>query len=122
MTKKKLPENVINPFSDAFLETWDLWKRFKKEEFSFQYKGVISEQVALMNLKIVSNNDEETAVMIIQQSIGERWKGLFPLIDKYKINKNGGQQSSNNGEKSSYRDSVKEEFNKRYGGGQQATN
>jgi hypothetical protein len=122
MTKKKLPENVINPFSDNFLETWDLWKRFKKEEFGFQYKGVISEQVALMNLKIVSNNDEETAIMVIQQSIGERWKGLFPLIDKYKKNKNGGQQSSNNAEKSSYRDSVKEEFNKRYGGGQQTTN
>lgn len=89
MTKKKLPENVINPFSDAFLDTWDLWKSFKKEEFNFQYKGVISEQVALINLKTISNNNESEAILIINQSIGEKWKGLFPLTDKYKKLENG---------------------------------
>lgn len=121
MKNKKIPTNVINPFTDNFLDTWELWKLFKKEEFNFQYKGVISEQVALMNLKNISNGDEPTAIAIIHQSIGEKWKGLFPLINKNKINTNNEkQQFTNSANSSNYRNSIKEEFNKRYGNGQQA--
>jgi len=88
MTKKELPKNIINPFSDAFLENWDMWKQYKMEEFKFKYKGCISEQAALMQLSIISGSNEETAVAIIQQSMSNGWKGLFPL----KNNINGTKQ------------------------------
>jgi len=119
MAKNKLPDGLINPFSDAFIEFWNLWKQFKKEEFSFQYKGVISEQMALMNLNTISDRNEEKAVWIIKQSIGEGWKGLFPLTEKYKIISNG--RKENNGQPD-FRNSVQDELNKRYGNREQATN
>lgn len=86
MRKKELPKNVINPFSDDFLEHWDLWKQYKMEEFKFKYKGVISEQATLMQLSVISGSDEQVAVQIIQQSMSNGWKGLFPI----KNNNNNG--------------------------------
>lgn len=89
--KKELPKNVINPFSDAFLETWDIWKAYKKEEFKFQYKGVHSEQAALMQLQTLSRGIEDVAVKIIFQSMSNGWKGLFMLHNQNSIN---GKQSA----------------------------
>jgi len=116
----KLPDGIVNPFSDTFLEFWNMWKQFKKEEFSFQYKGTMSEQMALMNLNTISNMNEHVAIWIIKQSIGEGWKGLHPLNEKYKIISNG-EQGKNNGQPD-LRNSVQEELNKRYGNREQATN
>lgn len=106
--KKELPKNIINPFSDNFLQHWDLWKQFKKEVFQFMYKGVMSEQQALINLNTISAGDEQTAIDMIKQSIGEQWAGLHPLKEKYKTN---GQKRS---EQSSVRSEVNAEFNRRY--------
>ena len=120
MTNKKLPDGIVNPFSESFLEIWSIWKQFKMEEFSFQYKGIMSEQMALMNLNTISGMNENVAVWIIKQSMGEGWKGLFPLTDKYKAIVNG-EQSKNNGQPD-LRNSVQDELNKRYGNREQATN
>lgn len=76
---------VVNPFSEAFLAHWGTWKQYKVEEFGFKYKGVISEQTALMQLSVISGGREEIAVEIINQSMSNGWKGLFPL----KNNTNG---------------------------------
>lgn len=76
---KAIPKNVINPFSDAFIETWQLWKDYKWESHKWQYKGVISEQVALKQLVDLSEGDEQKAQKIIYQSIRRGWQGLFPL-------------------------------------------
>jgi hypothetical protein len=103
--KIKLMSGIINPFSDEFLITWDLWKQYKKEEFGFQYKGCVSEQTALMQLKILANGSEERAVAIITQSIANTWKGLFQI----KENSNGNTES-----KQSVRAGVQAEFNNRY--------
>jgi hypothetical protein len=84
--KKELPKNVINPFSDTFLETWDIWKAYKMEEFKFKYKGVHSEQAALMQLQTLSGGDEAKAVKIIFQSMASGWKGLFMLNENDNIN------------------------------------
>ena len=84
-TKKELPKNIINPFSEHFLETWDLWKQYKKEQFNFRYKGVLSEQSALYNLYTISLENERTAINIINQSMAAGWRGLFEL----KNNNNG---------------------------------
>jgi hypothetical protein len=92
MKKKTLPENIINPFSDSFLDTWDLWRQYRWEEHKFKYKGVLSEQAALMQLNDVSNKNEEKAIAIIKQSMANGWKGFFEL----KINGNGQSNSKNN--------------------------
>lgn len=90
---KELPKNVINPFSDQFLETWDIWKAYKMEEFKFKYKGVHSEQAALMQLQTLSGGDEDKAVKIIFQSMACGWKGLFMLNEN--DNKNGKSVTEN---------------------------
>ncbi len=91
--KKELPKNVINPFSETFLETWDIWKAYKMEEFKFKYKGVHSEQAALMQLQTLSGGDEVKAVKIIFQSMASGWKGLFMLNEN--DNKNGKSVTEN---------------------------
>lgn len=68
-----------NPFSDAFIETWQLWKDFRKEEHNFSYKGVISEQMAIKRLCDVSEGDEEKAIRIVSQSISRGWMDFYPL-------------------------------------------
>ena len=89
--KKELPLNVINPFSDAFLEKWQAWKDYRWDEHKFKYKGVFSEQAALMKLNELSAGDEQKAWLIIKQSMEGPWKGLFPL-NKSNI-QNGTKQS-----------------------------
>lgn len=72
--------NIIYPFnSEQFINHWQLWKQFKKEQFRFTYKGIISEQAALISLSELSNNDEQIAIRIINQSISNGWRGLFNL-------------------------------------------
>jgi hypothetical protein len=78
--KKHSPDRqVINPFSEDFMKTWEIWKDYKKEAFDFSYKGVISEQLALKHLVDLSDGEEEKAVKIIEQSCRRQWQGFFPL-------------------------------------------
>lgn len=88
---KELPKNIINPFSQQFLDKWLIWKQYKLEEFGFKYKGVISEQAALMNLATISGGLEDIAEKIIDQSLSNRWRGLFILKETI----NGKQPASN---------------------------
>lgn len=124
---KKQDRQLVNPFSDAFWPTWDLWKDFRKEEHSFSYKGVISEQMALKRLVEVSEGEEEKAIRIVEQSISRGW------MDFYKL-----KQPSNNGKSASKKQSAadepeqteserlrteaKDELMRRNGGGQQQAN
>lgn len=87
MKKKRaeLPTNIINPFSDRFLDTWQLWKDFRKEYDKFSYKGVFSEQLALKKLSELAGLDEGLAVEIVEQSISRQWTGFYEL----KIKTNG---------------------------------
>lgn len=76
---EKENSNVKAPFeSKNFSEAWELWKRFKKQQFNFTYKP-IGEQGALKELIELSYGNEETAIAIIHQSIKKGWKGLFEL-------------------------------------------
>lgn len=72
-------KTLINPFSENFLPHWSLWKDFKKEQFKFQYRSVVSEQAALNELVNLSGGREPTAIAIINQSIAKTWRGLFEL-------------------------------------------
>lgn len=68
---------IVNPFSEKFMETWELWLNYKWEVFKFKYKGTHSEQVKLIQLHELAKGDETEAREIILQSIGEQWSGLF---------------------------------------------
>ena len=78
MTKKN-DYQLIVPFSEAFKETWDIWKQYKWASHNFKYKSVFSEQAALEQLVTLSCGEEEKAVKIIKQSLRREWQGLFPL-------------------------------------------
>lgn len=125
MPVNKIPDNIINPFSEEFLSTWQLWKDFRKEEHNFQYKGVISEQMALKRLVEVSEGFEDKAIRIIEQSISRGWMDFYQLKQPLN-NGNKAKQSTTKNRKqepaANIRDKVSAEFNKRYGGGQQSGN
>ena len=107
MAKKTQLHGLINPFSEQFLETWDLWKQYRWEEHKFKYKGVISEQARLIELCTLSGGDEYKAVEIIKQSISNTWKGFFPLK-----NKTHGQPITNE-QRKDFRTSVQAELESR---------
>jgi len=108
--KKQLMTGIINPFSDAFLETWEIWKGFRKEYDKFKYKGVYSEQMALKKLAELSGGLEERAVAIIEQSIARQWTGFYELKN---VNTNGTRQTNSTGERQEFRSSVQDELNRR---------
>lgn len=112
MSKKKLPQGIINPFSEAFLETWDLWKQYRWEEHKFKYKGVLSEQARLMELCTISGGDEYKAIEIIKQSISNTWKGFFPLKNKSNV------QPATTEQRKDFRTSVQSELESRLAGRQ----
>ena len=78
-----IKKGVVLPFdSENFKEAWDYWKKYKKEEFRFNYKSEISEQGSLTELDNMSGHDEVKAIEIIKQSIKKGWKGFFELNNK----------------------------------------
>tara|TARA_R110000772_G_scaffold13593_1_gene40137 strand:+ start:180 stop:830 length:651 start_codon:yes stop_codon:yes gene_type:complete len=80
----KKTKGVIIPFdTDEFINAWDMWKQYKKDEHKFNYKSIISEQAALKSLTEKANGNEAKAILMILQSIENGWKGFF------KINSNG---------------------------------
>jgi len=89
----KPKQEVIFPFnSDKFLKFWDLWKDYKKNEHNFKYKTVTSEQAALKKLMGLCGENEEKAILIIEESISNGWKGFF------KMNENGNGNNNNPGQ------------------------
>jgi len=66
-------------YSKILPDTWQLWIKYKKEQFKETYKSQITEQTAINNLIELSNNNDNTAKEIINQSIANLWKGLFEL-------------------------------------------
>lgn len=85
---EKANEIVVMPYdSKKFIEAWEFWLDYKKNEHRFTYKSVKSEQVALKQLSELANNEQE-AIKIIQVSIANGWKGLF------KLDKNGKESNT----------------------------
>ncbi len=122
MPVKELPEKIQNPFSDKFIDTWDLWKQFRKLEHNFQYKSIISEQMALKRLVEVSEGNEQKAVRIVEQSISRGWMDFYQLKQPSNNGKSGKKSSSTTKQAASgstLRERVQAEFNKRNGNGQQ---
>ena len=71
--------DLIMPFTDVkFTDAWDAWKSERSARRYGKYTPV-GEQTALHKLFIDSNEDLETAIAIIHQSIANSWRGLFSL-------------------------------------------
>ena len=108
-----------NPFTENFLECWQLWKDYRKEEHSFQYKGVISEQMAINRLVEVSEGDEERAIRIVNQSISRGWMDFYQLKQPSVNGKSKQSTKTTGGAKTiNLRDRVSAAYKKRYGGGE----
>jgi uncharacterized protein YdaU (DUF1376 family) len=58
---------------------WIEWIKYKKTQFKFVYKNGNSEITALKNLNTLSNGKTDIAAAIINQSIGNGWKGFFAI-------------------------------------------
>jgi hypothetical protein len=90
------PPEVILPFeSPEFSKSWAAWKNYKKSSLKFNYASAESEQAALMKLCEVSGGIEDKAIKIINNSMGNGWKGFFPLKDD--VNGNGTNKAGTNG-------------------------
>lgn len=87
--KIKESKEVVFPFlGENFLDKWNLWVDYKKEQFNFTYKSSISKQAALNELVKLSNGVEAVAIQIILQSINNGWKGFFQLKNEQNGNSN----------------------------------
>ena len=72
-------ENQQLPFEgEGFKEVWNEWIQFRKERRLKKYVPIGLKKTFSMLLRI-SENDEQTAIAIINQSIEQGYQGLFPL-------------------------------------------
>lgn len=120
MKKNKLERIFVNPFSEEFAPKWELWKEYKRDEWNFRYKSVLSEQTAINELVELSGGNEDIAFRIIKQSMSNRWRGLFSFKDKI-IPVNGKQGTRNPDTRQTTRESVNDAYSKRFGGGGQSS-
>ncbi len=118
---KKEDRTFTNPFSTEFLPTWQLWKDFRKEEHGFQYKGLISEQMAINRLVEVADGNEEKAERIVKQSISRGWMDFYQLKQPLNNGKSKQKSTPKSGEagEQSLREQAAAEFNRRNGSGEQ---
>ena len=85
--KSKVEKNkeVVFDFSSnpEFSKQWEKWKAFRVQ-MKKSYKTAIGERNAYSELMNLSNQDNETAISIIKQSINREWLGFFPLKNNIK--------------------------------------
>lgn len=87
INKKSNTKIDISFFDDGWFDIWEEWLQFKKN-IKKSYKTDISEMAAFNKLKLLSENNQDKARKIIQQSIENDWVGFFELKEE-KNNKSG---------------------------------
>lgn len=102
--------------STEFKEAWGLWKKHKQEKGN-PYTQTAEER-ALSVLFKESHGVEDLAIQSINYSLENNWNKIY-IVQNY--NNGNGQGNKNNGQ-SEFRNSVKEELDKRYGNREQAAN
>lgn len=81
--------DIKYPFESLeFYNEWQRWIKYKKDEHRFSYKTQDSQETALNNLFKDSGGRENIAIEMINQSIGNGYKGIF------KLKNNNGQSDS----------------------------
>ena len=86
-TNTKLNTNITKterdyPF-ELNLESWKLWKEFRRKEFRTSYK-TLGENAAIKKLLRLSDGNKDVQAEIIQQSMENSWKGLFAVKSEKK--------------------------------------
>jgi len=83
---EKETKEIVFPFqSENFIQQWQVWKRYKKEQHKFTYKSEASEQAALTQLQKMATNRELKAIEIIHHTMANGWKGFVePKTDPRK--------------------------------------
>lgn len=77
--KKKDPrEEFVENLPDDWRGVVSTWLRYKAARKEY-YKTVQTLQVFYKNLREYSSNNVSVAQKVIEQSIGNNWKGIFPL-------------------------------------------
>lgn len=82
MKKSSNQQNLFNDdvklFGEKFKASWDEWIEYRKERRLAKYTN-IGLSKTMSHIQKISENNEETAIAIIEQSIANNWQGLFPL-------------------------------------------
>ncbi len=79
----KVDNILILPFDEiGFINVWNDWKDYKKQQHKFTYKGDKSEQAALKKLGDMSNGSLEYALEIVFYSMAQGYKGLYEPDNK----------------------------------------
>jgi uncharacterized protein YdaU (DUF1376 family) len=71
--------NVLVYPSSEFQNIWEQWIEYKKEEHKDRYKSTKTEQIAINNLVKLCNGDLQIAEGIVNNSIANKYKGLFEI-------------------------------------------
>jgi uncharacterized protein YdaU (DUF1376 family) len=71
--------NVLVYPSSEFQNLWEQWIDYKKEEHKDRYKSTKTEQIAINNLVKLCNGDLKIAEEIVNNSIANKYKGLFEI-------------------------------------------
>lgn len=77
--KESKEKQILYPWpTHNFINAWSAWKDYKKSQHKFIYKKISTEQAALTELNKLTDS-ETVAIQIINQSIGNGWKGFFQI-------------------------------------------
>ena len=84
--KTQITTQIVYPYeSKEFESLWNIWKKDRADRGIKKYTQV-GEQTALKKLQTESNNDESTALLMIKNSIGNGYQGIFPIKKNGKNN------------------------------------
>lgn len=77
-TKEENSLYTLSFCSDSFRPVWEKWVDYKKK-IGKPYKTIEGMETKYKALVSLSGGDPKIAMMIVDQSIGEEWSGLFAL-------------------------------------------
>lgn len=115
MPVRELPTQIVFPFDDTFKDTWELWKQYMFQSYQFEYKSIISEQMAIQHVVELSGGEQDKAIKIINQSIRLQYKGFFPLRQTTNGTTKPNSTKDKAGSSSTLRERVQAELNRRNG-------
>lgn len=84
----------LSYIDDAFREPFFRWLEYKRSDQSSKYRSKKSIKTCYNSLIKLSGNDSQNAMLIVEQSITNGWKGLFNLKqNNYATDNNNGYRS-----------------------------
>lgn len=82
MKPKKLRQLVIEefvlPFGDRFKQSWNEWTEYRKQRRLPKYTPIGFKKTMTMIVNL-SDNNEDTAIEMINNSISNNYQGLFKV-------------------------------------------